>query len=757
MNEFTLKKLRYMDFTIPRKLDNTNLNHWQKLYCVNFKIPPSDLNAHLERKKKELFELADDADYFKIDIENNPYLERQFQGEIAALRARGDAHAAEGALKHKQQGLELMAKQLQEQQQAEYRHIVDFFKGGGLSDAFVVLMLQETLSKVYYQTKDENGEKTFVQPRVKGKSIAGHMVLNRTTVDVILNNSDPKQGAVKDFATVYFMALGKFKEQVLEQSKISFDGVNTFDKGHWVKFPSKKADPANFENNVQELATLVQNTQWCTKTLAGTQLAHGDFYVFVSFDGKDTEKKHPIPRIAVKLSGNQIDEVRGVASGELQEIEPEYSDVAESFLENNKDIKQGKEWLEDMYWNKRLLVWNKQFENNSFSENDIEPLLKDYFFDSRNSHRNSNKGILTTHLEQLRPLIAKFLHVDEEVVEVEFSMSLRDYQTWYSSMQLIHKESLPLRQWCKAIDENQITQKDLEQLYNDSYIKSDYTIGVGKFVGLLQTKIPDIKPLFAQAIGVHEFAISFPASYNPKPYEKWCEDRKDANKVISPYIEWDTILKTNNNLTEKEIEQLVSFISVAPKNTDDQYAKMDARNGLYKTLEKAKILEKYFGVPNDQILYGDFNVLVQNERNNLKVVVGSLRSWLTFEGENLNLVKNKNDRIEIVTGNVFLLHDMGLDYLKHIDKDAHFTRFTHLDEKDPEAGEYVLPSLETVAGDARIEDKKIFCPALKSVGGKLSVGKRPPSGIGNQIYTDMSVPQYLELLNKPDTDIERSI
>ena len=33
--------------------------------------------------------------------------------------------------------------------------------------------------------------------------------------------------------------------------------------------------------NAQDLSALVQETQWCTKSLASTHLEQGDFYVFV--------------------------------------------------------------------------------------------------------------------------------------------------------------------------------------------------------------------------------------------------------------------------------------------------------------------------------------------------------------------------------------------------------------------------------------------------------------------------------------------
>lgn len=74
--------------------------------------------------------------------------------------------------------------------------------------------------------------------------------------------------------------------------------------GKWIKFDGRASDSKNYAENVIKLKTLVQDTPWCTKTLASTQLEQGDFYVFIDKDNK--------PHIAVKMNGNEIDEVRGI-------------------------------------------------------------------------------------------------------------------------------------------------------------------------------------------------------------------------------------------------------------------------------------------------------------------------------------------------------------------------------------------------------------------------------------------------------------
>ena len=338
-------------------------------------ITPKQLPDHLRAKRTELYGLYDNDEYFAIDTHDNPYLEHEYEGELRAMRAAGQDYHAAQAVRHKDRLIEEMAKKFANHQHAEYQHIVDTLSGINQSEEFkclLCLLLNETLAKVYYKDKDGN---RLVQPRVKNKSIAGHLVLEETTVQHIMENVCRHQS----FSSLYFSALEELNRQTLEKSKVTLDGVNTFDKGHWVKFDSRETDKDNFEQNAKKLASLVQETPWCTKTLASAQLSHGDFYVFV-----DKEKK---PHLAVKMSGQRIGEVRGVASlgergigraaiGAGQEIEPEYMDVTESFLSNNKGVVGGKQWLEDVQFRRNLVWLNGSIANGTFEQCDVPLFLK---------------------------------------------------------------------------------------------------------------------------------------------------------------------------------------------------------------------------------------------------------------------------------------------------------------------------------------------------------------------------------------------
>ncbi len=111
-------------------------------------------------------------------------------------------------------------------------------------------------------------------------------------------------------------------------------------KGSWTKF-DQGSDYKLLENSLKN-----KGTGWCTASgSAKSQLEGGDFYVFYSQDkdGNDTQ-----PRVAIRMSGNQIGEIRGVQPG--QELEPELNQVMnekakdlggyEKYQKKSADMKQ---------------------------------------------------------------------------------------------------------------------------------------------------------------------------------------------------------------------------------------------------------------------------------------------------------------------------------------------------------------------------------------------------------------------------------
>lgn len=92
-------------------------------------------------------------------------------------------------------------------------------------------------------------------------------------------------------------------------------------RGEWKKY-QKDTDPTALWSSLQN-----KGTAWCTKGFgtAQTQLKGGDFYVYYTLD---KQGKPTIPRIAIRMQGNDIGEVRGVADND-QNLEGNMVDIAQ--------------------------------------------------------------------------------------------------------------------------------------------------------------------------------------------------------------------------------------------------------------------------------------------------------------------------------------------------------------------------------------------------------------------------------------------
>ncbi len=405
---------RYLILNMNNNIRNMSLSKWEKIFASNYygnknydgntPMFPNDnkvqiIKEDIEKELNKLYNLKKED--FKIDLDS-PSLIREYESELKALEQRGEKAKADHIRNNKTNALEELSNIYSEKLYEEYKHIVDFIKGANYEDAFKVLMLRETLLKVY--KKDDN--KVIVKPRKLNETIEGHMLLNDTVLKVIYNNLD----TYENFKELYYAGVAEFNNVVKEASEITLENVNTYGKGRWIKFDGRTSDSKNYAENVIRLKTLVQDTPWCTKTLASSQLEQGDFYVFVDNSNK--------PHIAVKMNGNEIDEVRGIKNGNAQELEEEYRDVALSFLENNKEIQNGKEWLDKEEWNKRLIEYNKKIDEGTFKSEECGQLIEDLFHEDYRSHFNKNFNLeeLRGKLSKIKKSLAKYYNCTEEEI-----------------------------------------------------------------------------------------------------------------------------------------------------------------------------------------------------------------------------------------------------------------------------------------------------------------------------------------------------
>ena len=411
----SLEQKRYLNLSLTSQINNMNMPKWDKLFILNFYDGKEHIFPQKEGRQEKIqedikIELERLYNLPKEDFVINPESKdviREYESELKALESRGeDTSYYKG---YKEQTLKELSNHFTNQLYEEYRHIVDFIKGTSYEDSFKALMLRETLLKTY-KLDTTNGKKTIVNKRNMHETISSHMTLNETVLNTIHNNVDN----YNNFANLYFAGLEVFNQTISQRNNISLENVNTYEMGHWIKFDGKTTDEESYLKNAQELSSLVKDTPWCTKSLASTQLAQGDFYVFVDNDNK--------PHIAVKTSGNEIDEVRGILNGNAQELEEDYRKVAISFLENNKEIKNGDKWLRKEEWNKRLVKYIHDIENGTFKEEETEQLIEDYFGNyeyKAHFSENTNKEKLKSLLSRIKKNIAEYYNCNEEEIAVE--------------------------------------------------------------------------------------------------------------------------------------------------------------------------------------------------------------------------------------------------------------------------------------------------------------------------------------------------
>jgi hypothetical protein len=102
------------------------------------------------------------------------------------------------------------------------------------------------------------------------------------------------------------MSFGKLYGQALFKLGVGRDGYFATNEGHWVLYP-RNSDPLPMVKSLEG-----RNTGWCIsgESTARTYIRDGDFYVYYS---RDKNGQNQVPRVAIRMQGEDIAEVRGVA------------------------------------------------------------------------------------------------------------------------------------------------------------------------------------------------------------------------------------------------------------------------------------------------------------------------------------------------------------------------------------------------------------------------------------------------------------
>ena len=275
------------------------------------------------------------------------YIERQ--RAIARQNGRGADFEKDFNKEHE-------LKILQEQQRESFLRWFDYIMG---MDAGVVnvsppwlryILLEELLEiGIYNPIKDSFSQRTHetvgAYPQLNEEAFSEVYTSLKSYYEGDYNFEEPnlleliKKDERRALANIYAQRLNE-----LNKLAVKFDPEET--EGEWIKY-----DRGN-TNHAQDLFDSLQNqnTGWCTAnacSMAITQVDGGDFYVYYS---KDVNGEFTAPRIAIRMEGERIFEVRGRVNDQnldreisktniLEDKLKEFGDEGKRYKQKSQDMK----------------------------------------------------------------------------------------------------------------------------------------------------------------------------------------------------------------------------------------------------------------------------------------------------------------------------------------------------------------------------------------------------------------------------------
>jgi len=158
------------------------------------------------------------------------------------------------------------------------------------------------------------------------------------------------------FAKIYGYFIKKIesrKQELLDNN----DGI-------WIKY-EQGSEPDKLVESLQG-----KGTGWCTAgyETAKMQLFSGDFYVYYTKDGNNTYSQ---PRIAIRMEGDSIGEIRGIAK--QQNLEPEMEGVLSEKLKEFPDREKYLKKVSDM---EKLTKIHNEYEERELTKEEIKFLYE---------------------------------------------------------------------------------------------------------------------------------------------------------------------------------------------------------------------------------------------------------------------------------------------------------------------------------------------------------------------------------------------
>lgn len=159
-------------------------------------------------------------------------------------------------------------------------------------------------------------------------------------------------------------SFSKLYSYTLELSDKNNKDISDDTKGIWIKY-NKGSEPDELVNSLKG-----KGTGWCTagKETARQQLESGDFYVYYT---KDSNNEYKQPRIAIRMEGSRIGEIRGI--NEHQNLESEMEEVLEEKLKEFPDRDKYKKKVNDM---KKLTDIYNEYKNKELTNEELRFLYE---------------------------------------------------------------------------------------------------------------------------------------------------------------------------------------------------------------------------------------------------------------------------------------------------------------------------------------------------------------------------------------------
>ena len=235
----------------------------------------------------------------------------------------------------------------------------------------------EALGFVYRMLTTGIGHQEYVPDERDSEEERREKTKKRTTLTTLIEK--------RDFPKLYTFA------QIETAGALNRESL----QGEWKKYPQGSS------HHVLEGALRGKGTGWCTaEGSAYAHLTHGDFYVYFTKGSRGTYSE---PRIAIRMEGGRVAEVRGV--GKRQELEPVLVDIAQEKYHALPGGEQFDKKSEDM---KRMTTLTHKHEHNEqFTKDDLRFLYeldqtiegfgyeRDPRIDTLRSVRNRKEDIVT--------------------------------------------------------------------------------------------------------------------------------------------------------------------------------------------------------------------------------------------------------------------------------------------------------------------------------------------------------------------------